>query len=150
MRRLPVDQTLEALVRRRELRPDHIDQLAIVLAQFYRDLTPLLITPDDYHDRYTAHVHGNLDELLAVSHHCPINMVRRVHAFQLQLLNICPELFAERVRRGCIVEGHGDLRPSTSVSRSLWRSSIASSSIPNFGRLMSPTNWHFWRRSAIF
>ena len=111
MRRLPVDQTLEALVRRRELRPEHINRLANVLAKFYRSLTPLSITPDDYHDRYTAHVHGNLDELLAVSHHCPINMVRRVHAFQLQFLNIRPELFAERVRSGCIVEGHGDLRP---------------------------------------
>jgi uncharacterized protein len=111
MRRLPVNQTLESLVHRHELRPEQIDQLASVLAQFYRSLTPLSMTPDEYRDRYTAHVHGNLDELLAVSHHCPINMVRRVHAFQLQLLNIRPELFAERVCSGCIVEGHGDLRP---------------------------------------
>jgi uncharacterized protein len=111
MRRLPVNQTLESLVRRHELRPEQIDQLASVLAQFYRSLTPLSMTPDKYRDRYTAHVRGNLDELLAVSHHCPINLVRRVHSFQLQLLNLRPDLFAERVRSGRLVEGHGDLRP---------------------------------------
>jgi aminoglycoside phosphotransferase family enzyme len=38
-------------------------------------------------------------------------MVERVHGFQLQLLQLRPMIFAERVRGGRIVDGHGDLRP---------------------------------------
>ena len=37
--------------------------------------------------------------------------VKRVHAAQLQLLKLRPELFDERVSAGRVVEGHGDLRP---------------------------------------
>lgn len=111
MRRLPMDQTLEALFQRGELRSQHIDRLAQVLAEFYCSLTPQPVTPEEYRRRYVAHVEGNLRELLAVSHHCPTNTVRRIHSFQLQLLQLEPELFDERVRVGRIVEGHGDLRP---------------------------------------
>jgi aminoglycoside phosphotransferase family enzyme/predicted kinase len=111
MRRLPIEETLDKVLRRGELHPEHIDQLASVLATFYRGLEPLPVAPREYRDRYAAHVCGNLNELLAVSHHCPADIVRRVHGFQLQLLHLQPELFEQRVHDGRIVEGHGDLRP---------------------------------------
>ncbi len=111
MRRLPTDHTLDALWRRGELRPEHIEQLIQLLADFYRSLPPLPITPDEYRARYTEHVQGNLRELLAVAHHCPREVVQRVHAFQLQLLHLRPALFDARVHGGQIVDGHGDLRP---------------------------------------
>jgi uncharacterized protein len=111
MRRLPTDQTLEALLARGELTPPHIDRLAGTLVNFYRDLPPVAISADQYRDRIFAHVRGNLDELLALKHHLPHSVVERIHGFQLQLLHLRPELFDQRVRAGRVVEGHGDLRP---------------------------------------
>jgi uncharacterized protein len=111
MRRLPTEETLDVLYRRGQLRDEHVRQLASRLAEFYGGLRPLAIDPAEYRQRYEAHVRGNLRELLAVSHHCPRNQVRRIHAFQLQLLHLQPRLFDERACGGRIVEGHGDLRP---------------------------------------
>ncbi|MCE9527899.1 MAG: AAA family ATPase [Planctomycetales bacterium] len=111
MRRLPTELTLDELLRRGELLPGHIDRLAATLARFYRSLTPLSVTAEKYIELYLAHVRGNQGELLAVQHHLAREVVERVHGFQLQLLRLCPELFADRVRAGRIVDGHGDLRP---------------------------------------
>jgi len=111
MRRLPTEETLDALYRRGQLRDEHVRQLAGRLAEFYGGLTPLSIEPSEYRQRYEAHVRGNLRELLAVSHHCSRNQVLRIHGFQLQLLHLRRQLFDERVGCGRIVEGHGDLRP---------------------------------------
>jgi len=111
MRRLPTEETLDALYRRGQLRDEHVRQLAGRLAEFYGGLTPLAIEPCEYRQRYEAHVRGNLKELLAVSHHCPRNQVLRIHGFQSRLLHLQPWLFDERVGSGRIVEGHGDLRP---------------------------------------
>lgn len=111
MRRLPDDRMLDALHRRGELRPDHVDQLAELLARFYATATPVSIAAEEYRARYLSHVHGNLNELLAVSHYLPRTTVQRVQGFQLQLLLLQPELSTARVQAGRIVEGHGDLRP---------------------------------------
>lgn len=111
MRRLPTDQTLEELHRRGELRPEQIDRLASVLVDFYRSLKPLPISADEYRARVEAHVRGNRRELMTVSHHLPPSAVERIHAFQLQFLQLRPEVFDNRVHAGRIVEGHGDLRP---------------------------------------
>ena len=111
MRRLPTDRTLDVLLRRGELRVGQIDRLAEVLAAFYKRLTPLPITADEYRSRCFAHVHGNRRELLAISHHLQTNLVKRIHATQLQCLWLHAALFDKRVAEGRIIEGHGDLRP---------------------------------------
>lgn len=111
MRRLPVEQTLEQLFVRGELKSADIERLAETLAEFYRRLSPVTITTAEYIDRLENHVRQNLAELLAVSHHLPTEKVRQVHSHQLQLLHLRPELFAARVAAKRIVEGHGDLRP---------------------------------------
>lgn len=111
MRRLPEDRMLDALHRCGELMPQHIDALAELLAHFYRHLQPAPMSAAQYRDRCLAHVQDNRTELLAVSHHLRRGVVERAHGFQLQLLQLRPELFTTRVQAGRIVEGHGDLRP---------------------------------------
>jgi aminoglycoside phosphotransferase family enzyme/predicted kinase len=111
MRRLPTDQTLESLHRRGELKPADIDRLARLLADFYQSLAPVRLSPEEYRQSYTDRVRGNRQELLAAGHHLPRQIVQRVHAFQLQLVLLRPDLLDERVRSGRIVDGHGDLRP---------------------------------------
>ena len=133
MRRLPINDTLDKLLSRGELHTEEIDQLANVLAAFYRSLKPLAVTPQEYRDRFTNHVCGNSSELLMVSHHCPADAVRRVHGFQLQLLHLKPELFDDRVRSGRIIEGHGDLRQSIFALPIQLSFSIALNSTSTFG-----------------
>lgn len=116
MRRLPAGLTLDELQLAGKLRPAHIDRLAETLVKFYRQLPAAPIDGEQYLARYIAHVRENRRELLAQAHHLPEshlpeNQVRRIHATQLQLLATESQLFAERVRQGCVVEGHGDLRP---------------------------------------
>jgi len=111
MRRLPTEMTLDALWRRGELQPAHVDRLVETLVSFYRRLTPLSLTPARYRERCMAHVRGNLRELLAARHHLQRGVVERVHSFQLQLLLLEPSILEERVTQGRIVDGHGDLRP---------------------------------------
>jgi aminoglycoside phosphotransferase family enzyme/predicted kinase len=120
MRRLPTDQSLEALAQRGELQPAHIDRLANTLAGFYGSLERLPISPDEYRTRTLAHVRGNRQALLETSElfgpetvegASPAAVIRRVSGFQLTLLQLAPQLFDDRVRAGKVVDGHGDLRP---------------------------------------
>jgi uncharacterized protein len=111
MRHLPVEQTLEQLFLRGELKSTDIERLAEKLSTFYRGLPPAPITTGEYVASLVKHVQQNLAELLAVSHRLPAGQVRRVHELQLRLLHLRPEPFEARVAAGRIVEGHGDLRP---------------------------------------
>jgi uncharacterized protein len=120
MRRLPTEQSLEALAQSGELRPADIDRLADTLAGFYASLDRLPISPDEYRARTLAHVRGNRQALLETGElfgaetgegASPAAVIRRVSGFQLTLLHCAPELFDERVRAGKVVDGHGDLRP---------------------------------------
>ena len=111
MRRLPTDRTLDVLLRRGKLQIAHVDHLAEILADFYQKLAPLPIAAEEYRSRCLAHVHDNRRELLAVSHHLQANVVKRIHATQLQLIWLHAVPFDKRVADGRIVEGHGDLRP---------------------------------------
>jgi aminoglycoside phosphotransferase family enzyme/predicted kinase len=111
MRRLPADLTLDALHAQGRLRPEHIERLAETLVNFYGAQPALTMAADTFRGRLTQHVQANLQKLLAAQHHLPQAAIRRAHAFQLQQLALCPELFDVRVRQGRIVDGHGDLRP---------------------------------------
>ncbi|QDU28024.1 Zeta toxin [Anatilimnocola aggregata] len=111
MRRLPLPETLDQKFWQGTLHRFDIERLAAVLARFYASLSPAPMTAEEYRARFTSHVQHNREELLRVSHHLPADLVKRIHACQLQLLQLQPELFDERVANGCVVEGHGDLRP---------------------------------------
>lgn len=111
MRRLPTQRTLDALYARGKLTPSLINQLLQVLFKFYRGEPSVAISRQAYRERYAEHVRGNLRELLALRHHLPQPTVRRVHDFELQLLQLRPAIFDERVDAGKIIDGHGDLRP---------------------------------------
>jgi aminoglycoside phosphotransferase family enzyme/predicted kinase len=111
MRRLPTELTLDALYNRGQLHPFHIDRLTTTLVSFYRSLSPLSLTSEEYRERYLAHVCANARDLLAVRHRLPRGAVKRASGFQFQLLSLRPELLENRVLEGRIVDGHGDLRP---------------------------------------
>lgn len=111
MKRMPPQEMLDARIRDDKLTPADVDRVSQHLAAFYRGLQPASISAVKYRERFLKHVRQNRDELLKGRHALPREIVQRVHGYQLQLLQLHPELFDERVANGRVVDGHGDLRP---------------------------------------
>lgn len=111
MRRLPGEKMLDTLHRDGRLRSEQIDALSDVLANFYAGQTPCAISPEQYRTLFLTHVRDNRQALAKATHRLPTEVVQKVQGFQLQLLQLQPQLFDERVRAGRIIDGHGDLRP---------------------------------------
>lgn len=111
MRRLPTERSLAALIDQGEASPAHIAMLSNILTKFYQSQRSSPISATEYVDRVRAHVVANARELHTASRDLSIDLIDRVHHFQLQSLTFHEDLFADRVAAGRIVDGHGDLRP---------------------------------------
>jgi aminoglycoside phosphotransferase family enzyme len=111
MRRLPADRMLDHAIRSRTVRADDIRNVVAALCRFYHDCPPIPLTPDEYRERFAAGIAENANELSDPSGGLPSEQVLPACAAQRTMLQRGSALFDERVRRGRIVEGHGDLRP---------------------------------------
>ena len=111
MRRLPTGRTLDRLASAGPLSEADVDRVFQMLFAFYLRTPPLGVDADEYLHRCEQHVRANRAELLSADHRLPAARVRRVHAAQLAVLLLEPELLRDRVAGGRIIEGHGDLRP---------------------------------------
>jgi len=111
MRRLPADRALDRLISSRQLNEAEVHQLAHKLADFYFQLPPVSVRTEEYCKHILQHVQANRDELLQPEHGFLAPIVKRVHAAQLRVRRLMPELFETRACDGRVVEGHGDLRP---------------------------------------
>ena len=119
MRRLPADRTLVELHRSNRLTDADLVRLARRLTEFDRHATPSALDPSAFRDEIERHVRANRAELLASSSRIGIDVdplpsatiVKRVHAAQLQMLQLRPSCFDARVTAGRVIDGHGDLRP---------------------------------------
>ncbi len=111
MRRLPIERTLDARLRAGEVTSDEVARLSQLLGEFYARAERAEISPEDYRLTIEQHVRANRADLLTGAAEEHRSTIRRSHAAQLQFLLICPEIFDERVAKGRIIDGHGDLRP---------------------------------------
>jgi aminoglycoside phosphotransferase family enzyme len=111
MRRLPADQLLDGAIAAKSVRPDDLDRVARLLATFYRDAKRPHITPRAFLKRIAAAIAKNRQELLAPEFDLPPGRVDAVcDALESTLTREAP-LFERRIHDGCVVEGHGDLKP---------------------------------------
>jgi aminoglycoside phosphotransferase family enzyme/predicted kinase len=110
MRRLPVNQTLDVVLREDRLTVEHIQSIAKLLTDFYSKLLRKSISPDEYHEALDRHIRANGVVLLGSSN-ADKSRIRRIQTAQLLYLNVEADLFGSRATEGRIVEGHGDLRP---------------------------------------
>jgi uncharacterized protein len=111
MHRLPDEATLLAKIDGGTARKDDAYAIAARLAEFYRASQPLAISPPQYRAEIEKHVWANRTELLREEHGLNSAAVKRIHAAQLRLLLLRPEVFDARAMARRIVDGHGDLRP---------------------------------------
>ena len=107
MRRLPAGRTLERLIEAGTVTLAQVDEIAAVLARFYADAEPGRIGAGEYvqqlRDEHavSGRVIGGFDNGLARS------LLDDVQRF----LDEDAALLHARVTAGCVVDGHGDLRP---------------------------------------
>ena len=111
MRRLPAARMLDRMIRDRSVEAGDVRRAVERLATFYRDSVPIAVTTSAYRARFAAEIAGNRRELAAPVYGLPAALIEAVCSRQQVFLDRHADLFDMRVRAGCIVEAHGDLRP---------------------------------------
>lgn len=109
MRRLPAQRMLDHLLAEQNVTREDIDALGHRLAGFYRSLAPLDLKPQYSLERFQSEQLVNREVLLQARtrlRDAELALNRLDHA-----LVRCGALLSQRVARGHLVEGHGDLRP---------------------------------------
>ena len=109
MRRLPDDRSMEALLRRGALTPEHLQRLAARLARFFTTATP---APEA---GTIEAIRGPVTENFAevepfVGRFVSREVFDAVRDWQVGTLAREAARFEERIRQGRIRDGHGDLR----------------------------------------
>ncbi|MEM1250414.1 MAG: AAA family ATPase, partial [Acidobacteriota bacterium] len=112
MRRLPDEDRADVLLRSGKLTPDHIRSLAQHLADFHRSST------SDAHIASfgsRAVIEGNVRENFEqtrslITRYVDADVASEIESWQLDILEARSDLFSERLQRGRVRDGHGDLR----------------------------------------
>ncbi len=111
MRRLDENQTLERAIIERRVSCSQLDQLADLLARFYRRAPRVRMTPEAYLAEWWRNIAYNYRVLARPSLGLPAGQLSFIKSVQLRFLRQRANSLKKRVRRRAIVDGHGDLRP---------------------------------------
>ena len=111
MRRLPAERMLDRMITNQTASAAEVRKVGVLLAWFYKQATPVAMTPSEYRKRLAADVFANQQELAKPECGLPVDLLESITKTQLNYLNQESELFDARVRAGKIIEAHGDLRP---------------------------------------
>lgn len=111
MRRLPADLMLDQLLARDGLAEAQVDELADLLANFYRRAARPKISPEAYLDHIVVQHRLNLDILRRPFPNFDRDHALRIGAHVDMAIERVAPLLRARAAEGALVEGHGDLRP---------------------------------------
>lgn len=111
MHRLPSERMLDRTIAAGTVQTDDLQAIALLLAGFYRQAAPVAIQASAFRRRLADAVARNRQDLDAKEFDLPPRSIAAVSEALGRTLEVDAGLFDERLRRGCVVEGHGDLRP---------------------------------------
>ncbi len=111
MRRLDAHNMLDARIAAGRLARPHLDELAAVLARFYRAAAPSFLSPAVHLADFADSLAFNKRVLLDSRFDLPAGLIRRIDRAQRRFLARHGNVIAMRLRHRRIVDGHGDLRP---------------------------------------
>lgn len=111
MRRLPADRMLNRAIERGTVTQAEAEAVAGLLAAFYERAESADLTPQEF---IAGFVHGlgeNESVLTLPEFDLPHATVSMVLKATRDFVDRDSQLLMDRARKGCVVEGHGDLRP---------------------------------------
>jgi len=111
MRRLDEGQTLEVALRDHKISQAQTDGLASLLSRFYSHTRRIMINPESYMMTLQKAVLADRRGLLDPAYDLPRGTIARIVNVQCRFLRQQTNVFAERVHRRFVLDGHGDLRP---------------------------------------
>ncbi|MFA7558023.1 MAG: hypothetical protein WCZ20_09530 [Hydrogenophaga sp.] len=111
MRRLPARRMLDQRILRGVARSDDLRVVGECLARFYADAPPIAADAEEHPTGFRDDIEENRRELCDPRYGLPAARIIALCERQQTLLDALRIVLGERVRQGCIVEGHGDLRP---------------------------------------
>ena len=111
MHRLPSGRMLDAAIAAGTVQTGDLRAVARLLAEFYRQAPPVAMPSPEFRRRLADAIARNRQDLDAEEFDLPRAPIAVVSEALGRMLNDGAELFDERLRRGRVVEGHGDLRP---------------------------------------
>lgn len=111
MRRLPSERMLDRAIRQGTVRRGELRAVARLLADFYGNAVRVTIPPREFCHGLGNAVMENRRKLEAPEFGLSADAIDTVCKTLDKVLVDQAALFEQRVHHGCIVEGHGDLRP---------------------------------------
>ncbi|GAB2176997.1 hypothetical protein [Dongia sp. agr-C8] len=111
MRRLPESRMLDTVIRDGNLRPQDIAGVAGILDAFYAAAPRLAVSGQSCRRKLLQVVEGNRGELRRYCTPATGFLIDRICDAQARYIRECAARFEQRAQSGCILEGHGDLRP---------------------------------------
>lgn len=111
MRRLPRERMLDRAIAQGTARVADLQGISRLLATFHANAIRVAIPPSTFRRRLADAVAANRRVLEAPAFDLPRESVIAVSGALVRALEDQAGLFEERVRRGRVIEGHGDLRP---------------------------------------
>jgi aminoglycoside phosphotransferase family enzyme/predicted kinase len=148
MRRLPGERMLDRLLCERTLQRDDLARAIERLARFYRDAAPVAMLPAQYRARFVAEIAENRRELGAPVYGLPFESIEATCAQQLTLLERHQDSSTSACSRVGSSKATATFGRSISASRSVRRSSTASSSRASCVCSIPRTNLDSWRWNA--
>ncbi|MDJ0591654.1 MAG: hypothetical protein QNJ72_16930 [Pleurocapsa sp. MO_226.B13] len=111
MLRLSADAMLDVAIKEGTVEEKDLIRVVQHLVHFYRTLPPVNLSTADYLLTIESALQTTLQELTLHANGLPGDLVDYLIAELLAFLSTESDLFDRRIRRGKIIEGHGDLRP---------------------------------------
>lgn len=111
MHRLPAARMLDRAIEAGTVQEGDLQAVARLLADFYDGAVAVAMAPDEYRGRLAAAILENREVLQDPEFALPAATVTAVYEALGRMLVNSGTVFEARVRGGCVVEGHGDLRP---------------------------------------
>jgi aminoglycoside phosphotransferase family enzyme len=111
MRRLPAVDMLDARIQQRRVTNAKIEELCVLLTDFYRRAAPAALSPQDYYARFIDEQAINRDILERPRFALDVDQTIAALDGVDALLHDYRDIFLARIEDGAVVDGHGDLRP---------------------------------------
>lgn len=111
MKRIPEENMLDFAIRHNAINENYLDNAARLLIGFYKASPAISISVGHFIQKQEADVLSNYNRLASPSFELKLSVLKELTSGMMAFVAANPSLFEERVKKGKIIDAHGDLRP---------------------------------------